>query len=50
MLQCNESIVMQHIILTNVLCTVYCQAIEKQLKICGYKSNVDVVALYLARQ
>ncbi|XP_057889485.1 leucine-rich repeat-containing protein 72 isoform X2 [Melospiza georgiana] len=26
------------------------QAIEKQLKICGYKSNVDVVALYLARQ
>ncbi|XP_009084265.2 leucine-rich repeat-containing protein 72 isoform X4 [Serinus canaria] len=25
-------------------------AIEKQLKICGYKSNVDVVALYLARQ
>ncbi|XP_056340321.1 leucine-rich repeat-containing protein 72 isoform X2 [Oenanthe melanoleuca] len=26
------------------------QAIENQLKICGYKSNVDVVALYLARQ
>ncbi|XP_068065877.1 leucine-rich repeat-containing protein 72 isoform X5 [Anomalospiza imberbis] len=26
------------------------RAIEKQLKICGYKSNVDVIALYLARQ
>ncbi|KAM7071860.1 leucine-rich repeat-containing protein 72 isoform 2-T2 [Acridotheres tristis] len=26
------------------------QAIENQLKICGYRSNVDVVALYLARQ
>ncbi|XP_053817386.1 leucine-rich repeat-containing protein 72 isoform X4 [Vidua chalybeata] len=26
------------------------EAIEKQLKICGYKSNVDVVALYLAKQ
>ncbi|XP_063267325.1 leucine-rich repeat-containing protein 72 isoform X3 [Prinia subflava] len=26
------------------------QAIENQLKICGYKNNVDVVALYLARQ
>uniref|UniRef100_A0A8C0VFC2 Leucine rich repeat containing 72 n=1 Tax=Cyanistes caeruleus TaxID=156563 RepID=A0A8C0VFC2_CYACU len=25
-------------------------AIENQLKICGYKNNVDVVALYLARQ
>ncbi|NXO82314.1 LRC72 protein, partial [Sitta europaea] len=25
-------------------------AIENQLKICGYKSNVDVVALYLARR
>ncbi|KAI1242758.1 Leucine-rich repeat-containing protein 72, partial [Lamprotornis superbus] len=25
-------------------------AIENQLKICGYRSNVDVVALYLARQ
>lgn len=45
MLQCNESILYY-----TDKCAVYCQAIEKQLKICGYKSNVDVVALYLARQ
>ncbi|KAM9287918.1 LOW QUALITY PROTEIN: leucine-rich repeat-containing protein 72 [Cariama cristata] len=31
-------------------CTVYYQAIEKQLKICGFKRNVDVLVLYLARQ
>ncbi|NXX45597.1 LRC72 protein, partial [Tricholaema leucomelas] len=30
--------------------TVYCQAIEKQLKICGFKRNVDVLVLYLAGQ
>ncbi|XP_040551650.1 leucine-rich repeat-containing protein 72 isoform X3 [Gallus gallus] len=29
-------------------CTVYCQAVEKQLKICGFKRNVDVLVLYLA--
>ncbi|NXG42057.1 LRC72 protein, partial [Psilopogon haemacephalus] len=29
---------------------VYCQAIEKQLKICGIKRNVDVLVLYLAGQ
>ncbi|NWR67201.1 LRC72 protein, partial [Bucorvus abyssinicus] len=29
---------------------VYCQAIEKQLKICGFKRNVDVLVLYLAGQ
>ncbi|XP_031445919.1 leucine-rich repeat-containing protein 72 isoform X3 [Phasianus colchicus] len=26
------------------------QAVEKQLKICGFKRNVDVLVLYLARQ
>ncbi|XP_058277235.1 leucine-rich repeat-containing protein 72 isoform X3 [Hirundo rustica] len=26
------------------------QAIENQMKICGYKNKVDVIALYLARQ
>ncbi|XP_010186851.1 PREDICTED: leucine-rich repeat-containing protein 72 [Mesitornis unicolor] len=31
-------------------CTVSCQAIEKQLKICGFKRNVDVLILYLAGQ
>uniref|UniRef100_A0A8C8B992 Leucine rich repeat containing 72 n=1 Tax=Otus sunia TaxID=257818 RepID=A0A8C8B992_9STRI len=31
-------------------CTVYCQAVEKQLKICGFKRNVDVLVLYLAGQ
>ncbi|XP_009324395.1 PREDICTED: leucine-rich repeat-containing protein 72 [Pygoscelis adeliae] len=31
-------------------CTVYCQAIEHQLKICGVKRNVDVLVLYLAGQ
>ncbi|XP_063267314.1 leucine-rich repeat-containing protein 72 isoform X2 [Prinia subflava] len=31
------------------ICKLFC-AIENQLKICGYKNNVDVVALYLARQ
>ncbi|NXE04642.1 LRC72 protein, partial [Lophotis ruficrista] len=30
--------------------TVSCQAIEKQLKICGFKRNVDVLVLYLAGQ
>ncbi|NXT36407.1 LRC72 protein, partial [Pelecanoides urinatrix] len=30
--------------------TVYCQALEKQLKICGFKRNVDVLVLYLAGQ
>ncbi|XP_030340612.1 LOW QUALITY PROTEIN: leucine-rich repeat-containing protein 72 [Strigops habroptila] len=29
-------------------CTVYCKAGEKQLKICGFKRNVDVLVLYLA--
>ncbi|POI28666.1 hypothetical protein CIB84_007583, partial [Bambusicola thoracicus] len=28
--------------------TVYWQAVEKQLKICGFKRNVDVLVLYLA--
>ncbi|XP_068008504.1 leucine-rich repeat-containing protein 72 [Melanerpes formicivorus] len=32
------------------ICTVHCQAIEKQLKICGFKRNVDVLVLYLAGQ
>ncbi|XP_066847887.1 leucine-rich repeat-containing protein 72 isoform X2 [Anser cygnoides] len=31
-------------------CTVYCQAVEKQLKICGFKRNIDVLVLYLAGQ
>ncbi|NWQ90702.1 LRC72 protein, partial [Burhinus bistriatus] len=30
--------------------TVCCQAVEKQLKICGFKRNVDVLGLYLAGQ
>ncbi|NWI16205.1 LRC72 protein, partial [Crypturellus soui] len=30
--------------------TMYCQAIENQLKICGFKRNVDVLVLYLAGQ
>ncbi|NXG94267.1 LRC72 protein, partial [Stercorarius parasiticus] len=30
--------------------TVCCQAVEKQLKICGFKRNVDVLILYLAGQ
>ncbi|NWS56067.1 LRC72 protein, partial [Chunga burmeisteri] len=30
--------------------TVYYQAVEKQLKICDFKRNVDVLVLYLARQ
>ncbi|NXT50323.1 LRC72 protein, partial [Pluvianellus socialis] len=30
--------------------TVCCQALEKQLKICGFKRNVDVLVLYLAGQ
>ncbi|NWW47573.1 LRC72 protein, partial [Pedionomus torquatus] len=29
---------------------VCCQAVEKQLKICGFKRNVDVLELYLAGQ
>ncbi|KAM4684597.1 leucine-rich repeat-containing protein 72 [Amazona ochrocephala] len=31
-------------------CTVYCQAVEKQLKNCGFKRTVDVLVLYLAGQ
>ncbi|XP_071417349.1 leucine-rich repeat-containing protein 72 [Pithys albifrons albifrons] len=31
-------------------CTIYCQAVQNQLKICGFKSRGDVVGLYLARQ
>ncbi|NXY67435.1 LRC72 protein, partial [Glareola pratincola] len=30
--------------------TVCCQAVEKQLKICGFKRNVDILVLYLAGQ
>ncbi|NXA27407.1 LRC72 protein, partial [Ibidorhyncha struthersii] len=30
--------------------TLCCQAVEKQLKICGFKRNVDVLVLYLAGQ
>ncbi|NXT23268.1 LRC72 protein, partial [Syrrhaptes paradoxus] len=30
--------------------TICCQAVEKQLKICGFKRNVDVLVLYLAGQ
>ncbi|OXB58342.1 hypothetical protein ASZ78_001883, partial [Callipepla squamata] len=31
-------------------CTMYCQAVEKQLKICGFKRSMDVLVLYLAGQ